>query len=340
MEPQVNRCLYLDAQHRLTLRMEPIPEPKPGEVLVRILANGICGSDLHFYQQGSLGHFVVEKPYIPGHEASGRIAALGPNVKGRTTGEAVVIEPGIPCGHCVWCRRGRYNLCPDVIFLSAPPINGTFCDYLAVRAEAVWPIPDGLSFETAALAEPAAVAVHAIKRARSEPGASAWIIGAGPIGLMVIQAFKAAGGGLVYYSEQRQSRQRAAASLGALPWDGDGSIQVDVAFDTSGSADACARLFDVVKPGGCAVQVGWPSKNQVVLDIATMIDKELDYVAVNRYANAFPAALQWLADGRIRTDQMVTHHFKFNEVAEAFRFTATHPEKVIKTVVTNDLEKA
>ncbi|HBP38209.1 MAG TPA: alcohol dehydrogenase, partial [Clostridiales bacterium] len=122
---QINRCLYLDDQHQLTLRHEPVPVPAADEVLVRIMANGICGSDVHFYKEGRLGNFVVTKPYIPGHEASGQIVALGSAVTGKAVGDKVVIEPGIPCGCCAWCRSGRYNLCPSVVFLSAPPVNGT-----------------------------------------------------------------------------------------------------------------------------------------------------------------------------------------------------------------------
>lgn len=331
-----NRCLYLDAQHRLTLQEKPVPEPGPDEVLVRIMANGICGSDIHFYQDGKLGPFTVSQPYVPGHEASGVIAAIGADVTGMKTGDGVVIEPGIPCGRCAYCRSGRYNLCPQVVFLSAPPVDGTFCDYIAVRADAVLPIPPGLDFATAALAEPTAVAVHAVRRARFAPGATALIVGAGPIGLLVMQAFRAAGGGPVYCSDLQEKRLRIAETLGAHRWDSQNGPLTEVVFDTSGSAKACATLFAAARPGGCAVQVGWPGGDLVTLDIATLIDKELDYVGVNRYANAFPTALQWLADGRIRTDLLVTHRFSLDQAAEAFRFTTQNPAEVIKTIVTND----
>jgi L-iditol 2-dehydrogenase len=330
-----NRCLYLDARHQLILKEEPIPEPGDGEVLVRIKANGICGSDIHFYQDGRLGPFVVDRPYIPGHESSGCIAAVGTNVSGLKAGDAVVIEPGIPCGRCQYCRMGRYNLCPDVIFLSAPPVNGTFCDYIVVRADAALIMPAGMDYETAALAEPAAVAVHAVNRSRFSPGATALVVGAGPIGLLVAQAFRAAGGGTVYCSDLQEKRLQIAEEIGACRWDDHGRIQVDVVFDTSGSAKACATLFAAARPGGCVVQVGWPAGNLVTMDIATFIDRELDYVGVNRYANAFPTAMMWLADGRIRTEHLVTHRFPLDQAAEAFRFTAAHPADVIKTIVTN-----
>ncbi len=152
--PKANRMAYLDADHKFTLKEEPIPKPGPGQVLVQVKANGICGSDLHFWKEGRLGNYVVTRPYVPGHEASGVVAELGEGVGGFAAGDPVVIEPGIPCGRCRHCRDGRYNLCPDVVFLSAPPVNGTFCDFIAVRSDALHPLPAEMSFEQGALVAP------------------------------------------------------------------------------------------------------------------------------------------------------------------------------------------
>ena len=335
VQQEVNRCLFLDSDHQLRLIEREIPKPGPGEVLVRIEANGICVSDIHFFKDGRLGNFVVDRPYIPGHEASGTVAALGDGTTGHRVGDRIVIEPGIPCGHCSWCRNGRYNLCPDVVFLSAPPVNGTFCDYLTVRADAVLQMPDALSFRDAALVEPAAVAVHAVKRARFAPGASALVVGAGPIGLLVIQAFRAAGSGPVTVVDLQEKRVLLAERLGAKRLVNEGDPLFDVVFDTSGSAKACASLFRSASPGGCVVQVGWPTGNLVTVDVAGFIEKELDYVAVNRYANAFPAAMQWIADGRVRVEPLITHEFALDQAAEAFAFAAEHPDEVVKVVVLN-----
>ncbi len=332
---QLNRCLYLDQHHQLTLVSEAIPKPKPDEVLVAIKANGICGSDIHFFKEGRLGNFVVDRPYIPGHEASGEIAACGHLVKHVSPGDKVVLEPGIPCGRCSVCRGGRYNLCPDVIFLSAPPVNGTFCDYLTIRADAVFKMPDHLSFADAAMAEPAAVAIHAVNRASFSPGASALIVGAGPIGLMTLQAFMAAGGGQADCLDLQEKRLAVADGLGAGRFDAGSSNRYDVVFDTSGSAKACAALFSHARPGACVVQVGWPAGNDVTMNIADFIEKELDYVGVNRYANAFPTAIQWLADGRIKTKPLLTHTFTLEEAPEAFK-KASESVDVIKAIVMND----
>ncbi|MDE5054432.1 alcohol dehydrogenase catalytic domain-containing protein [Niallia taxi] len=194
---KINRRAFLDKNHKFTIIEDDIPLLKEDELLIEIKANGICGSDIHFYKEGRLGNFVVDSPYVPGHESSGVIAEVGSSVKGFSKGDHVVIEPGIPCGICGYCKSGRYNLCPEVVFLSAPPVNGTFCDYITIRSDMVFRIPKTLSFEEAAMVEPVAVGVHAVNRAKFNSGDTAIIIGAGPIGILTAQAFKAAGGGEV-----------------------------------------------------------------------------------------------------------------------------------------------
>ena len=336
-----NRMAYLDVQHRFTLIEGSVPEPREDEVVVKIVANGICGSDLHFFSEGRLGNFVVTKPYIPGHEASGIIVGIGSKVQGLSVGNHVVIEPGIPCGRCRYCRSGRYNLCREVIFLSAPPINGTFCDYIAIRYDSVHVIPGNMLLEHGALVEPTAVAVHAVNRARFCKGDTAVVVGVGPIGLLTLQAFKAAGGGKVICMDKIPKRLELAKELGA-----DEVIDIaqvnselhdiaDVVFETAGSAKATSTLFELVRPGGCVVQIGWPGGNIVDMNIATFIDKELDYVAVNRYANAFQTAISWISDGRINVESLITHKYPLNQIEEAFRFTLMNPTETIKTVVVN-----
>jgi len=336
----INRCLYLDNNQNLAIENKKIPEPGKGQVLIKIAANGICGSDVHFYQHGRLGNFVVTTPYIPGHEASGTIVACGENANLYSKGQHVVIEPGIACGQCKHCKIGRYNLCPNVIFLSAPPINGTFCDYLCISENYVFPIPDNLSLTHAALAEPLAVAIHSINRANMRPGETAVIVGAGPIGLLTLQAFKANGGGRVICVDLLESRLNVAKKLGAdevIVPKKDAPIQDigDIIFETAGSSTATATLFQMAKHGGRVVQVGWPDGNKVELDIAVMMDKELDYIGVNRYANVFEAAVAWLAEGRINADDIITQQYSLDQAPEAFRWALSHANETIKVIVTN-----
>ncbi|MDD2356009.1 MAG: alcohol dehydrogenase catalytic domain-containing protein [Lachnospiraceae bacterium] len=157
-----NRQLFLFKDHHMELIDGEVPEPGQGQLRIKIRYNGICGSDLHFYHEGRLGNFVVGKPYVPGHEASGIVDKIGDGVSNFNVGDQVVPEPGIPCGKCKFCKNGRYNLCPDVRFLSEPGTNGTFCDYVIMPEHFVHHIPKGLSLEKAALAEPVAVSVQAV----------------------------------------------------------------------------------------------------------------------------------------------------------------------------------
>ncbi len=334
---EVNRCLYMDAEHRLALREEAVPAPGAGEVLVKIVANGICGSDLHFYHDGRLGNFVVTLPYVPGHEASGTVVRGGRRFR---PGDRVVIEPGIPCGRCALCKSGRYNLCPDVVFLSAPPINGTFCDYVCVAEHFLHAVPEGLSLDHAALAEPVAVAVHAVNRGRVRAGDVGVVVGCGPIGLLTLQAFKARGGGRCVCVDVLPERLAWAKKLGAdeAVLAGDGAQLrdfADVVFETAGSDAATAGMFDMVRPGGRCVQVGWTRSNRVAVDIAQLMEKEIDYVGVNRYANAFETALQWLKDGRIDAPALITQRFSLARAREGFDWALAHPAETVKVLVEN-----
>lgn len=336
-----NRRLFLNERHELYLVEEEIPEPKEDEVLIRIEANGICGSDVHFFHEGRLGNFVVDRPYVPGHEASGTVVKNGAGAGKFRKGDRVVIEPGIPCGHCKMCKEGRYNLCPDVVFLSAPPIDGTFCDYVCVNENFLFSIPDHLSFEDAALAEPAAVAIHAVQRADFRLGATGVIVGAGPIGLLTLQAFKAAGGGKAVCIDVLDSRLEKAKKVGADEVINPSSCKKEikdlgeVVFETAGNKKTTAQLFTLAKAGGCVVQVGWPNGNVVEMNIADMMDKELDYKSVNRYANVFGTAVTWLSDGRIHAGEMITQRFTLEQGKEAFEWALNHPRETIKVIVAN-----
>ena len=335
-----NRCMYLLPDLTLEIREEPVPEPADDQVLIQIAANGICGSDVHFFKEGQLGNFKVTQPYIPGHEASGTVVSLGKRVSQLKEGTQVIIEPGIPCGKCRQCKRGRYNLCPDVVFLSAPPVNGTFCDYITVDANFVHSIPKGLSLGHAALAEPAAVAVHAVRRSRMETGDAGVIVGAGPIGLLTLQAFKAAGGGHAVVIDRMENRLEQALKFGAdrVINTTDESCREplgDVVFETAGSDITTKMLFSLAYVGARCVQVGWPAHTQVSLDVAMMMEKEIDYMGLNRYANAFGTALQWLEDGRISADAYITHRFDFDHAPQAFAWAAYHPVETLKVMVTN-----
>ena len=331
------------------LRYEQVAVPKPGpdEVLVRIRMNGLCGSDIHFYERGQLGPFRVTSPYIPGHEACGVVVQAASSVSGPVVGQRVAIEPGIPCRRCEACKSGRYNLCPDVVFMSAPPVNGTFAEYVAVAADFAHPVPDAVDDEQAAFVEPVSVGIQACNRAGLRAGDTIAVLGAGPIGLVTLLVARAYGASDAYAVDLLDNRLDLARSLGASAinaskTDTVEAIQdltqgrgVDVVFDTSGSSAACKLTPYLAKRGGVVTLVGWPEIADVAYPIEVILEKELDIRGVNRYANTYPTAISLLASGRLDVGPLISHRFPFEDVVAAVDFASRHRSETIKVMIGN-----
>lgn len=334
-----NLSFFVTPEHTSYFEACEIPEPKDDEVVVQTMATGICGSDIHFFLEGKVGSFALTKPYIPGHESSGIIHAVGSRVKDFRIGQRVIVEPGIPCRVCKNCAEGRYNLCENYIFMSGPTADGTFRQYFPIRADMLHPMPDDMSFEQGALVEPLAVAVHILKRAGSVLGKTVAIFGIGPIGLLVGMAAKALGCGKVICIDINPDRLKVALeccadvvinSLEETPWEN----AADVIFETAGSPITVAQAFKTAAPGATIVQVGWLKKDIAEINTSLLLAKELSYVASYNYANDFPAAIELLRSGRVDAERIVTHHFAFEKSDEAFVYTTTNPKSVLKTIVT------
>jgi len=336
----------LHAPRDLRYERVPVPSPGPGEVLVRITTNGLCGSDIHFYREGKLGPFTVSKPYIPGHEACGVVVREASRPGGPPEGRRVAIEPGIPCRRCALCKSGRYNLCRDVVFMSAPPINGTFAEYAAVAADFAHPLPDSVDDESGAFVEPISVGVQACTRASLKAAGTVAVIGAGPIGLVTMLVARAFGASAVYLVDRLAGRLALGAALGtAATIDagaGDpaarileltGGQGVDYVFDASGSSAACSSAPALAARGGSITIIGWPEKSAFPYPVESIIEKELDIHGTNRYCNAFPRAIGLLAGGRIDVHPLVSHRFGLDRVTEAFAFAADNPAQTIKLMV-------
>src|SRR5688572_6413056 len=209
------RASVLHGPRRITVEERRRPSPGPHEVLIRVNSVGICGSDTHYYEHGRIGRFVVERPIILGHEASGVIEAVGERVIGRSVGERVSIEPGVPDLSCPQCLAGRYNLCPEMRFFATPPIDGAFTEQVVVHAAFAHPVPDTISDDAAALLEPLSVGIWACRKGRVGPGSRVLITGAGPIGLVSVQAALAFGATEVVVSDVNPERLALARDLGA-----------------------------------------------------------------------------------------------------------------------------
>lgn len=324
----------------------PVPDPAPDEVLVEVTTNGLCGSDIHFYKEGRLGPFVVDKPYIPGHEACGVVVREAVRPGGPRKGQRVAVEPGIPCRRCALCKSGRYNLCRDVLFMSAPPVNGTFAEYVAVAADFAHPLPDAVDDESGAFVEPLSVGVQACTRSGLRAASSVAVIGAGPIGLVTMLVARAFGAARAYLIDRLPSRLALAASLGADATinaaaedpaariaELTGGLGADFVFDASGSSAACASAPALAARGGSVTIIGWPEKASFPFRIESVIEKELDLHGTNRYANAFPRAISLLASAKVDVHPLVSHRFRLEEVTSAFAFAADHPAETIKVMV-------
>lgn len=348
MEPGNDRMSAAVLHGIRDLRYEhvSVPPTRPDEVLVRITMNGLCGSDIHFFKEGKLGPFVVDRPYIPGHEACGIVVREAATPGGPRNGTRVAVEPGVPCRRCALCKSGRYNLCRDVVFMSAPPVNGTFAEYAAVAADFAHPLPSSVDEESAAFVEPLSVAVQACTRAGLQAAATVAVIGAGPIGLVTMLVARAFGAARVCLVDTLPSRLELGARLGATATidaresgpqvrlaeltDGLGA---DFVIDASGSAAACASAPALAARGGSVTIIGWPEKSSFPYPVETIIEKELDVHGVNRYCNAFPRAIALLASGAIDVHPLVSHRYPLDRVTEAFSFAADHPAETIKVMV-------
>lgn len=319
------------------LRVEPLPLPVPrgAEVLVELQVVGICGSDVHYYERGGIGPFVVRQPQVLGHEPFGVIAAVGPQVRRHRAGQRVAVEPGLPCGRCRECRSGAYNLCPDVAFLGNPPADpagvsagGALARYLAVHEDFAHPVPDAVSDEAGALIEPLAVALFAARRARIGPASKVLITGAGPIGLIAAQVARAAGATGIAVTDVRDEPLAHARRLGASEILNVAreplrvrEFQPDVLLECSGSPAAMAGGIGALGPSGIAVLVG-VGPEEAALPVAAIRRRELTVTAIFRYAGVFPDAIALAASGGLDLESLVTDRIPLEQAPEAFRAAA------------------
>ena len=337
-------AMYLEEPGKIVPRKIDMPRISNDEVLVRIKAVGICGSDVHYYTTGRIGDFVVEKPLILGHECSGEIAEVGKNVEGFQLGDRVTLEPGIPCRKCYYCKSGRYNLCSGMRFMATPPVDGAFVEYVAHPADFVFRLPDKIRYEEGTLFEPLAVGLHSVERAGVKFGGKVLILGAGPIGLATLQVAINIGGTQVTAVDLYHFRLQRAKELGALevinPKETDilhkpGS-DFDYIFETAGSVVTAQQGVKLAAKGATLVLVGLPAEREINIDIHQVIAKELNVLGIFRYANMYPKAVRLAEDGKVNLKPFISRNFSFPQVEEALKYSRDNKESSIKTVVSFD----
>ena len=337
------KAMYLEKPGLIVEKELPMPLPAPNEVLVKVKAVGICGSDVEYYTNGRIGNFVVKAPIILGHEVAGEIVDTGQNVTSFQIGDRVALEPGIPCQKCEFCKSGRYNLCPHIRFMGTPPTDGAFREYVAHPEAFTYKIPETISFEEAALLEPLSVGIHAARRANIQPGDIVAILGAGPIGLVTLQAVRVRGAAEVLVTDLVDFRLSIAKDFGATD-----VVNVrktnksclanylkacDVVIQTATSAEAYTQAFDFVKRGGRIVQVGHPPVSQVSIDPNLLIAEELDLVGSFRYTNTYPAAVKLLSAKRVDVKPLISRTFPLQELQVALEHVREQPDRCLKVMI-------
>jgi len=324
----------------------PIPTPKADEVLVKLEYVGICGSDMHYYETGAIGNYVVEPPFVLGHEPGGTVVEVGSNVTHLKVGDRVALEPGKTCGHCEFCRTGRYNLCPDVIFFATPPVDGVFQEYVAHEADLCFKLPENVSTLEGALIEPLAVGFHAANQGNAHAGQTAVVIGAGCIGLVSMMALKAEGVSKVYVVDVMQKRLDKALELGA-----DGVINgreqdaveavmaltggkgCDLVIETAGTEFTTRQCVHMTKKGATVVLVGYTKTGEVTMPLSLALDKELEFKTVFRYRHIYPMAIDAVASGKVNLKGIVTDIFDFDDIQNAMDKSIADKANIVKAVV-------
>ncbi len=324
----------------------PIPTPKANEVLVKLEYVGICGSDMHYYETGAIGAYVVEPPFVLGHEPGGVVVEVGQEVKHLKVGDRVALEPGKTCGHCEFCKTGRYNLCPDVVFFATPPVDGVFQEYVAHEADLCFKLPENVSTLEGALIEPLAVGFHAANQGGAHAGQTAVVTGAGCIGLVSMMALKAEGVSKVYVVDIMQKRLDKALELGA-----DGVINgkdedavkaimqltngagCDLVIETAGTEITTRQCIHMTKKGATIVLVGYSKSGEMTLPLSLALDKELTFKTVFRYRHIYPMAIEAVAAGKVNLKGIVTDIFDFESIQDAMDRSVQDKANIVKAVV-------
>ncbi|MDF2839298.1 MAG: alcohol dehydrogenase [Clostridia bacterium] len=341
-----NKAIFMHGTNQMIWKDVPVPVIKENEVLVKIEAVGICGSDVHYFQHGRIGDFVVEGDFILGHECAGEVVEVGSSVKNLKIGDRVALEPGKTCGKCEFCKTGRYNLCPDVEFFATPPYHGVFTNYVSHPEDMCFKLPENVSNVEGALVEPLAVGLHATDIGGVKLGDTVVIYGSGCIGLVTLLASKAKGASKIILVDVLKNRLETAIKLGAThvinPMESDVVKTIHeitegkgahVVIDTAAAVVTVKQTVDVLKIGGTIVLVGMTPKDEVEFNFMKLMGKEGVVKTIFRYRNLYPVAINAIASGAINVKDIVSHEYDFEDTEEAFDFVVNNAKDVVKAVI-------
>jgi len=329
------KALVLERKGELSIRDVELPRTVgPADVKIAVERVGVCGSDVHYFTHGRIGPYVVERPMVMGHEASGRVVQVGREVKGLAVGDRVCMEPGIPDLTSRASRLGLYNVDPGVVFWATPPVHGCLASEVVHPAAFTYRLPEGLSFGVGAMVEPFAIGVQAAVKGRLQPGDVAVVTGCGTIGVVTALAALAGGCSRVIISDVLQEKLDVAGrypgitpvnvkrrDLATAVEEATGGWGADVVFEASGSPAVFPGLAALLRPGGTLVLVGIPV-DPVPFDVAAAQAREATIETVFRYANVYPRAIALLSSGKVDLEPLISAVFPFEDGPAAFRRAA------------------
>lgn len=330
----------------IQIERRPILACGENEALIKLEYVGICGSDLHFYEHGHIGECRVRYPFVLGHEPGGTVVQVGAKVRNLKVGDRVCLEPGKTCGHCEFCKSGKYNLCPDVQFFATPPYDGVFQEYVAHPEELCFKLPENVSTMEGALIEPLAVGFHAAGQAGAHVGQIAVVMGAGCIGLVSLMALKAYGVQKVISVDIMDARLDKAKEIGAWATINGSKENVverimeltngmgaDVIIETAGTDITTDQAVHAAKRGGTLVLVGYSASGKATIPTGLALDKEVQIKTVFRYRNIYPMAIEAVASGMADIQKIVTNIFELDDIQQAMTACVQDKKNIVKAVV-------
>jgi L-iditol 2-dehydrogenase len=336
----MSHAVFLHAAGDARVAPLNLREGAPGETLIDVAAVGLCGSDLHYYKDGGIGSAVIASPFVPGHEFSGWLTEDLPAL-GLARGALVAVDPNRACGRCEHCRAGHPNLCPEVVFIGAPPHDGAMTERIWVPTSQIVPVPEQFTPSDAVMLEPLGVAIHAVDLAKPRLLERVALLGCGPIGLLTLQVLRAVGVGEILACDPQPHRRALALKLGASKA---GTDVADIAEWTMGeglplvieATNAPEGFRDAVraaKIGGRIVLVGIPDGDLYMVPAAEARRRGLTIKFSRRMGHVYPRAIELVALGKVDVEAVVSHRFTLTEGPDAFRRHAANEAGMVKSLI-------
>ncbi len=341
------KAMKLTGINQMKLFDVPIPEIEHDtDVLIKMTHIGVCGSDIHYYSHGRIGNQIVDYPFTVGHEGAGIIEKAGSKVNRVKPGDRIAIDPAMPCENCDQCLAGRPHTCRRLKFLGCPgQAEGCLSEYIVMPQNSCFPLSDNTSLIEASLSEPLSIGYYGMKLSGINAGVNIGILGAGPIGLSVLESAKSSNCGNIYITDRLEYRLQFAKNKGAS-WTGNpdkddvitkiNELQpdlLDVVFECCGKQEAINEAISILKPGGKLMIIGIPENSRYSFDVDNMRHKEICIQNVRRQNGVVEQCLELINNSTININDWVTHHFSLSQTKEAFDMVANYHDGVIKAMI-------